>query len=65
MSGDVGVRSGCGSCAQEYDKGGGGVNPKFASDRSDRMREIGCAGKGIRIELVFGQAMMLRKVALR
>ncbi|MFM0098345.1 hypothetical protein PQQ87_22280 [Paraburkholderia nemoris] len=29
-SGDVGVRTGCGSCAKEYDKESAGVNHEFA-----------------------------------
>jgi hypothetical protein len=29
-SGDVGVRTGCGSCAKEYDKQSAGVNHEFA-----------------------------------
>jgi hypothetical protein len=31
-SGDVEVRSGCGSCAKEYDKESAGVNHEFALD---------------------------------
>jgi hypothetical protein len=32
-SGDVGVRTGCGSCAKEYDKESAGVNHEFAQIR--------------------------------
>ncbi|WP_148225094.1 hypothetical protein [Paraburkholderia phytofirmans] len=31
-SGDVEVRTGCGSCAKEYDKESAGVNHEFAMD---------------------------------